>query len=156
MEINTSNSSSPNATTPTADSNLNIVLNSDILIPLLVLMVVRSNVQNLQSSFFYIQKFTFEHDVVSGEFGFAISSLEGVIGYITDNVDELAAICQNNNLIWNLTKSGNVVDLKNLLDADPKSATDILKIRNWDGDCLVLIAVRANQFELVEYCKIII
>ncbi|KAJ3205160.1 hypothetical protein HDU67_009001, partial [Dinochytrium kinnereticum] len=140
------------------------MLTSDQLVPLLVLMVVRSNVQNLQSSLHYMQNFTFEHDVERGEFGYALSSLEAVILYIVNHGDALAELCEGNERIWGVAGRGSVEEMKAIaLDAFgnnegtpevglgglPKDCA--LLSRNWEGDDIVLMAVRNHHVDLLTY-----
>ncbi|KAI9357332.1 ankyrin repeat-containing domain protein [Zopfochytrium polystomum] len=136
-------------------SDSEIILSSDVLVPLLVLMVVRSNAQNLRSSLFYMQKFTFEHDVISGEYGYALSTLEGVISYILDASATLSATSAKNKTIMDACRSADLQTLSqyfltSAIDSDD-TENDPLAVRSWDGDDLLLLAVSANQASVVEF-----
>jgi hypothetical protein len=159
--LNSAYHSHSSPTSPVLSNNL--LLSSDLLIPLVVLMIIRSNVQNLQSSLYYMQTFSFEHDVVTGEYGYALSSLEGVVAYIGDNFESLGKLCESNQKIWDAILKGEEEEegvLLTLLESKPanvspssESMSDPFKIRNWDGECLFLVASRARNENLMKFCK---
>src|SRR4051812_29268597 len=76
------------------------LLSSDTLIPLLLLTILRSNVTNLTSNLSYMRDFSFERDVTTGEYGYALSTLEGVVHYILGNVQSLSVISRRNKRYW--------------------------------------------------------
>ncbi|KAJ3410358.1 hypothetical protein HDV05_003861 [Chytridiales sp. JEL 0842] len=97
-------------------SSSNLLLSSDVLVPLLVLMVIRSNIQNIYSSMYYIQHFSFENDVVSGEYGYALSSLEAVIEYVLSSMESLAQSCQWNRALQLAAKKGSLSEVEEYLN----------------------------------------
>ncbi|KAJ3101504.1 hypothetical protein HDU97_001319 [Phlyctochytrium planicorne] len=137
------------------------LLTSDQLIPLLVLLVIRSNVQNLHSSLHYMQNFTFEHDVERGEFGYAISSLEAVVGYIIEHEDGLILSCEKNEGWWRRVCESTVDGSGGVKEAlyaavgengvKGVGKENWVVSRNWDGDDALLMATRNSKVEIVEY-----
>ncbi|KAJ3332914.1 hypothetical protein HDU76_012651 [Blyttiomyces sp. JEL0837] len=133
------------------DQPSDLILSSDTLVPLLVLMVVRSDVQNLQSSLFYIQQFTFEHDVISGEYGFAISSLEAVISYICSHSYSLASGSDKNIAFWDCVRAGNIDNLRKNLHEWDGNTESVVECRTWDGEDALLLAVKSHHSALVSF-----
>jgi hypothetical protein len=160
-----SSSTSSNSSSSSSYSSSDLLLGSDVLIPLVVLMVVRSNIQNIYSSLHYIQQFSFEHDVVSGEHGYAVSTLEAVIEYITSNAESLSQTCKLNRAIQLAVMEGKQDEVERYLtsegevqgtekrDDDTSSPMQLLDVRNWDGDSLLHLAVMSNLLGMVKYCK---
>ena len=83
-------------------------MTADQLIPLLLLVIIRANVLNLESNLFFMKNFTFLHDVISGEYGFALSSLEAVIQYVDSSFSFLKEQSDANLDFWNVVKSGSI------------------------------------------------
>ncbi|KAI9344007.1 hypothetical protein BDR26DRAFT_857991 [Obelidium mucronatum] len=130
-------------------SNGDGILSSDVLVPLLVLLVIRSNIQNMPSSLYYMQKFSFEHDVDGGEYGYALSSLEGVISYILSSSAELSRICARNNDVWKALMSSDLESLEAFFESP--DAENILGIRTkTDGDGVLNFACRHSNVKVVE------
>ncbi|KAJ3195929.1 Talin-1 [Irineochytrium annulatum] len=145
----TSSGPSPSKQSPTSK----LVLTSDLLIPLLVLMVVRSNVQNLESSLYYMQRFTFEHDVIAGEFGYALSTLEAVISYISENSELLSDLCRDNEAFLKGVTEGNMDLIRRFIErggAKEPAVESVLRCRNWEGDNAVLLAAKLKNWEMLK------
>ncbi|KAJ1560699.1 hypothetical protein HK405_006232, partial [Cladochytrium tenue] len=125
-------------------------LSSDVIVPLLVLMVVRSRAQNLQSSLYFMQQFTFEHDVVSGEYGFALSSLEAVIAYVLDNAATFSRVSNIHREAMEAARTGEVSNLQRLFaqadaEKDNPEGLDLGSLRSWEGCTLLMLAVENRQ-----------
>ncbi|ORY49427.1 ankyrin [Rhizoclosmatium globosum] len=134
--------------------NGDVVLSSDVLVPLLVLIVIRSNVQNLPSSLYYMQHFSFEHDVEGGEYGYALSSLEGVISYILTSSPGLAEVCAKNKELLGAIERSDVAALSSFMDASMNEVDEsqrFLEIRsNVQGDGLLILACRVSSIDIVK------
>jgi ankyrin repeat protein len=68
---------------------ISTVLNTDILLPLLISCIIKSNVPNLRSNLEYINGFSFEQNIESGKTGYILSTFEAVLEYITLNYRQL-------------------------------------------------------------------
>ncbi|TPX41369.1 hypothetical protein SeLEV6574_g06120 [Synchytrium endobioticum] len=153
-------------------------MTSDQLIPLLIFMLIRSNQINLISSLYYMKRFIFEHDVVSGELGYALSSLDAVIAYIKDNREGLADISSKNRAFWQAAIDGNLTEIQRVLHLAGYSAhrpaldsltpispskitfpfldesllwRSVSLSRNSDGDNALLLATQHRQIHVVRY-----
>ncbi|KAL1921840.1 uncharacterized protein VTP21DRAFT_10482 [Calcarisporiella thermophila] len=93
-------------------SDKSILLSGDSLVPLLLLTVIRSGVTNLLANVDYIKNFIFEQDVTSSLYGYSISTLEGVVSYIQENHEWLAALSRQNELCWEAIRKGNIAEIK--------------------------------------------
>ncbi|KAJ3064794.1 hypothetical protein HDU98_011833 [Podochytrium sp. JEL0797] len=137
------------------------ILSSDVLVPLLVLIAIRSDVQNLPSSLYYMQNFSFEHDVVGGEFGYALSSLEAVVSYILVSAPNLSSTCSKIKQLWMAINESDLPMVECFFDTpeSPQSAdateneplNRTLDIRTKEGDTLLILACRTSSLEIVEY-----
>ncbi|ORZ14219.1 hypothetical protein BCR42DRAFT_418302 [Absidia repens] len=79
---------------------------SDTLIPLLLLTVIQSRVAHLSAHWTFMKEYTFELDVIGGKYGFALSTLEGVLVYLADSaIPQLAAVSRNNLQLWRCLKT---------------------------------------------------
>ncbi|CAO3644215.1 unnamed protein product [Cunninghamella blakesleeana] len=79
---------------------------ADILIPLLLFTIIRSKVPHLMAHWTFMKEFSFTHDVVRGKYGFALSTLEGVLEYISSTAEsQLALHSQQNAQLWSYLKS---------------------------------------------------
>ncbi|RUS29999.1 hypothetical protein BC938DRAFT_479973 [Jimgerdemannia flammicorona] len=84
-------------------------LSTDAIIPLILLTLLRSNVTNLVTNISYMRDFSFEHDVTTGQYGYALSSLEGVVHYVLTNVKSLSVISRRNKRYWRALKRGDLL-----------------------------------------------
>ncbi|KAL3262415.1 hypothetical protein ABHI18_002810 [Aspergillus niger] len=93
-----------------------VTINADILVSLLLVVVIRSQVKNLQARLMYMQHFIYIDDVDSGEMGYALSTLEAVLTYLVTDSAGLRRASIRNRRLWNATKGGRVVDMKAILE----------------------------------------
>jgi hypothetical protein len=89
-------------------------VNADVLVSLMLLVVVRSGLKSLDSELFYIRNFT-HRDSESGELGYALLTLEGVLYHIVNDSSKIVPLAKHNHELWELVKDGNVEDLEKYL-----------------------------------------
>ncbi|PWY81885.1 VPS9 domain protein [Aspergillus heteromorphus CBS 117.55] len=104
-----------------------VTINADVLVSLLLIVVIRSQVKNLQARLMYMQHFIYIDDVDSGEMGYALSTLEAVLTYLVTDSAGLRRASIRNRRLWNATKGGRVVDMKAILEpnGDQESLDDV-------------------------------
>ncbi|KAL4741467.1 hypothetical protein BDV11DRAFT_68428 [Aspergillus similis] len=95
-----------------------VTINADILVSLLLVVVIRSQVKNLQARLLYMQHFIYVDDVDSGEMGYALSTFEAVLTYLMADPAGLRRASIRNKRLWNATKAGRVADMKAILEPD--------------------------------------
>ncbi|KAL4905830.1 hypothetical protein BDW74DRAFT_184879 [Aspergillus multicolor] len=95
-----------------------VTINADILVSLLLIVVIRSQVKNLQARLLYMQHFIYVDDVDSGEMGYALSTFEAVLTYLMADPAGLRRASIRNKRLWNATKAGRVADMKAILEPD--------------------------------------
>ncbi|RUS19351.1 hypothetical protein BC937DRAFT_87626 [Endogone sp. FLAS-F59071] len=61
-----------------------------------------------------MRDFSFELDVTAGEYGYALSTLEGVIHYILGNAKPLSVISRRNKRYWHALKRGDVAFVRKM------------------------------------------
>lgn len=118
-------------------------LDSDSLIPLLLMTLIRSKVPHLTANLTYMKEYTFERNIKTGKYGYALSTFEGVLDYILESHLHLKALSQQNIEFWSAIESGDldrVVCLKNSHD-----------IRDVYGNSALMIACMADQPNIAEY-----
>lgn len=91
-------------------------VNADILVSMLLIVVIRSQVRQLQARLLYMQHFIFVDDVESGEMGYALSTLEAVLSYLVSDYAPLRKASVRNKRLWQATKAGKMRDIKSVLE----------------------------------------
>ncbi|KAK6099287.1 hypothetical protein MT418_000722 [Batrachochytrium dendrobatidis] len=154
-QTSSTNTNSSNAST--------LVLTSDYLVPLLILIIIRSNPLNMHSNFVYMKSFSFEFDVDSGEYGYILSSLEAVLQYIENSHDHM--VDQSNRCIkfLNAARASDLDTLKHYLESASPDSDDviptgrgsqhsvtatprrIIDCRDWEGKNALVTACRYSQ-----------
>ncbi|KAI9203241.1 uncharacterized protein BJ171DRAFT_510094 [Polychytrium aggregatum] len=148
------------------------ILSGDVIIPLMAMMVIRSNVVNLHSSLYFMNNFTFGHDVLIGEYGYALSSLEAASTYLEEHHSLLSTGARRNRSYWSAVRCGDLTAVKYYFEGkvhreehepiSAKSATpsltadasvicDAARSRDVNGDDAVLMAVQSARLEVLKY-----
>ncbi|KAJ3233671.1 hypothetical protein HDU81_002056 [Chytriomyces hyalinus] len=141
---------------PTTGSG-DVVLSSDVLIPLLVLIIIRSKLQNLPSCLYYMMHFSFCSDVEGGEFGYALATVEAVVEYMTSNAAVLEKTCIENARLWKSILTSDLDALDSFFegpDGQPLKSQDgsrFIDVRKENGDGLLHFACRNGSVVVVEY-----
>ncbi|KAI9286257.1 hypothetical protein BC943DRAFT_359426 [Umbelopsis sp. AD052] len=91
-------------------------LNSDVLIPLLIITIIQSRVSNLVANLTYMKEYAFEHNVTTGEYGYALSTLEGVIQYLVESEHNLSDISLRNEQFWAHLRDGDLGYVQDIFD----------------------------------------
>ncbi|KAG2205104.1 hypothetical protein INT47_002198 [Mucor saturninus] len=120
-------------------------LDSDSLIPLLLITLIRSKVPHLTANLIYMKEYTFERNIVTGKYGYALSTFEGVLEYILDAHAELSDISRQNVQYWSAIKTG---DLDQVIRYDTSDAHDT---RDAYGNNALMIACIHHQYDIVNY-----
>ena len=82
-----------------------LTINADTLVSLLLIVVIRAPVRHLQARLSYMRHFIFIDDVESGEMGYALSTFEAVLSYLTTDSGGLRRASRRNRALWQATKS---------------------------------------------------
>ncbi|KAK5996649.1 hypothetical protein PT974_01987 [Cladobotryum mycophilum] len=93
-----------------------MTVNADTLVSLLLYVVIRSQVRNLQARLSYIRNFIFVEDVDSGEMGYALSTFEAVLAYLAMDSSGLRRASRRNKALWEATKKADMTELKNIME----------------------------------------
>ncbi|KAG5299672.1 VPS9 domain-containing protein [Histoplasma capsulatum G186AR] len=109
-----------------------LAINADVLVSLLLVVIIRSQVRHLQARLLYMQQYIYTDDVESGELGYALSTFEAVLTYLSKDSGALRRASARNKRLWTATKKGRVSDIKAILD--PDSSQDTLTGHNFDED----------------------
>ncbi|KAF4122349.1 Vacuolar sorting protein 9 (VPS9) domain [Geosmithia morbida] len=99
-----------------------MTVNADTLVSLLLYVVIRSQVRHLNARLSYIRSFIFIDDVDSGELGYALSTFEAVLTYLSMDSSGLRRASRRNKALWNSAKKGDMETLRSILE--PSSAAD--------------------------------
>lgn len=102
----------------------NITINADTLVSLLLVNVIRSQVRHLQARLAYMRSFIFIDDVEGGEMGYALSTFEAVLSYLTTDSGGLRVASRRNRRLWQATKTGNTTEMKSILQPEDASSTE--------------------------------
>lgn len=96
-----------------------LMVNADTLVSLLLFVVIRAGVKNLQARLLYMKHFIFIDDVDSGEMGYALSTFEAVLSYLFGDSSSLRRASRRNKALWDATMKGDVDELKRMVDGIP-------------------------------------
>lgn len=106
------------ATSAQEKQNVTMAINADILVSMLLIVVIRSSIRHLHARLSYMRHFVFIEDVDSGEIGYALSTFEAVLAYLSHDSDALRTASRRNAKLWHATKTGKVTDLRTMLEPD--------------------------------------
>lgn len=108
-----------------------MTVNADTLVSLLLYVVIRAQVRNLQARLIYVRNFIFVDDVDSGEMGYALSTFEAVLTYLVVDSAGLRRASRRNKALWDATRTGSMNDLKNIME--PSASAIDHEDRDEDG-----------------------
>ncbi|KAL1895120.1 hypothetical protein Cpir12675_003392 [Ceratocystis pirilliformis] len=77
-----------------------MTINADTLVSLLLFVVIRAQVKNLQARLVYIRNFIYLEDMDTGEMGYALSTFEAVLAYLSIDSSGLRRASQRNKALW--------------------------------------------------------
>ncbi|KAL8663575.1 MAG: hypothetical protein Q9202_003763 [Teloschistes flavicans] len=107
-------------------ANSPVTMNADTLVSLLLIVVIRSQVRHLQARLAYMRTFNFIDDVESGEVGYALSTFEAVLSYLSTDSSDLRKASRRNKRLWQATRRGAVPEVAAILEPqDARSKTRI-------------------------------
>ncbi|KAH7310430.1 hypothetical protein B0I35DRAFT_438969 [Stachybotrys elegans] len=104
-----------------------MTINADTLVSLLLYVVIRSQVRHLQARLTYVHNFIFVDDVETGELGYALSTFEAVLAYLSMDSSGLRKASKKNKTLWNAIKEGSMDQLRSILEPGSMAAAE-------DGD----------------------
>ncbi|KAI0908732.1 hypothetical protein F4823DRAFT_597507, partial [Ustulina deusta] len=110
-------------TKPPSEKNV-LMVNADTLVSLLLFVVIRAGVKNLQARLLYMKHFIFIDDVDSGEMGYALSTFEAVLSYLFGASSSLRRASRRNKALWDATAKGDVDELKRMMDDASSNAIE--------------------------------
>jgi len=142
---------------------------SDFLVPLLLLVILRSNVSNLESNLAYVRDFSYG-DTEGGIVGYTLSSFEAVLYHIKEDHERLAELSKRNELYWKAIKDNNLAELRGLLEISsdldlnspvsptrkrrqslPELRYTIFESKDLEGNSCFMMAIQQNRLEILQY-----
>ena len=105
-------------------ANAMLTTSADTLVSLLLIVVIRAPVRYLNARLSYMRHFIFIDDVESGEAGYALSTLEAVLSYLVRDSVGIRRASRRNRRLWEASKSGNVAEMRRILEPDVESGDD--------------------------------
>ncbi|KAH8910643.1 hypothetical protein BR93DRAFT_279561 [Coniochaeta sp. PMI_546] len=101
-----------------------LTINADTLVALLLYVVIKAQTKHLQARFAYVRHFIFIDDVESGEMGYALSTFEAVISYLSRDSSGLRRASRRNRALWDAAAKGDVAELRKLMEPDTDQAVE--------------------------------
>lgn len=92
-----------------------LAMNADTLVSLLLVVVIRAQVRYLRAQLAYMHEFIFIDDVEAGETGYALSTLEAVLSYLSRASGGLRTASRKNKRLWEAARHGRVREIKSIL-----------------------------------------
>ncbi|KAL7811578.1 hypothetical protein V8C26DRAFT_408382 [Trichoderma gracile] len=111
-----------------------MTVNADTLVSLLLYVVIRAQVKNLQARLAYVRNFIFVEDVDSGEMGYALSTFEAVLAYLFTDSAGLRRASRKNKALWDAAKGADLKELRNIMEPNPCAVGDDDDIEDSDND----------------------
>jgi ankyrin repeat protein len=93
-----------------------VATNADTLVSLLLMVVIRAPIRHLHARLVYMRDFTFIEDVENGELGYALSTFEAVLSYLSSNAKSLRRVSRTNRNLWQAVKQGNLSAIRKALE----------------------------------------
>lgn len=103
--------------------NAMLTINADTLVSLLLVVVIRSSVRHLNARLSYMRHFAFIDDVESGEIGYALSTFEAVLSYLSRDSGALRRASKLNHRLWNAARTGDMSELRAILESGSDNGT---------------------------------
>lgn len=94
-----------------------LTINADTLVSLLLVVVIRASVRHLNARLSYMRHFIFIDDVESGEVGYALSTFEAVLSYLSRDPGLLRKSSRLNRKLWDAARQGKVSEVKQILES---------------------------------------
>lgn len=110
-----------------------LTINADTLVSLLLIVVIRAPVRHLQARLSYMRHFIFIDDVESGEMGYALSTFEAVLSYLSQDAGGLRKASHRNRTLWQATKSGDLATMQSIIEPD-RSFHETMDLSSDDED----------------------
>lgn len=101
-----------------------LTINADTLVSLLLIVVIRAGVRHLQARLLYMRHFIFIDDVESGEMGYALSTLEAVLSYLTRDSIGLRKASRRNKKLWEATIKGDIHEMMKIMEPEKANSPD--------------------------------
>ncbi|KAL7333573.1 hypothetical protein PS15p_202461 [Mucor circinelloides] len=117
---------------------------SDSLIPLLLITLIRSKVPHLTANLVYMKDYTFERNIKTGKYGYALSTFEGVLEYILDAHPYLSKLSKQNVQFWSCIKTGDLEQFRQAM-IDHEDAADVHDIQ---GNNALMMACFHGQTQI--------
>ncbi|KAI0521235.1 hypothetical protein F5B22DRAFT_634644 [Xylaria bambusicola] len=114
----------PSGNAKTSSEKNVLMVNADTLVSLLLFVVIRAGVKNLQARLLYMKHFIFIDDVDSGEMGYALSTFEAVLSYLFGDSSILRRASRRNKALWDATAKGEVDELRRIINGSSDVAED--------------------------------
>jgi len=95
-----------------------LTVNADTLVSLLLFVVIRAQSRHLQARFVYMRHFIFTDDIDSGEMGYALSTFEAVLSYLSRDSGGLRRASRRNKALWDAAAKGDIAELKSIMEPD--------------------------------------
>lgn len=101
-----------------------VTVNADTLVSLLLFVVIRAQIKNLQARFAYIRHFIFIEDIDTGEAGYALSTFEAVLAYLALDSSALRKASRRNKALWDAASGGHLDALKEIMEPTSDAVDD--------------------------------
>ncbi|KAJ4296536.1 hypothetical protein N0V90_006581 [Kalmusia sp. IMI 367209] len=111
-----------------------LTINADTLVSLLLVVVIRAPIKNLQARLSYMRHFIFIDDVESGEMGYALSTFEAVLSYLARDSAGLRKASRRNRTLWQATRTGDLATLQGVLEPEKSFHEDAWADSDEDED----------------------
>lgn len=99
-----------------------LTINADTLVALLLYVVIKAQAKHLQARFAYMRHFIFMDDVESGEMGYASSTFEAVLSYLSHDAGGLRRASRRNKTLWDAAARGDIAELRKIMEPDTEIA----------------------------------
>jgi len=115
-----------------------LTINADTLVSLLLVVVIRAQVRNLQARLLYMRHFMFIDDIESGEMGYALSTFEAVLSYLAKDSGGLRKASRRNKKLWQAIIKGELHEIMKIMepekthspeDSEPEQEEEIMETK---------------------------
>lgn len=134
-------------------TSTSVAINADLLVSLMVLVLARSGLKNLDSELYYIQNFTYR-DTGTGSIGYGLLTFEGVLYHIRHETKKLSELSDANEALWNaiMDKTSDVSSHITKLKKNHHMSSDwqtVVRSRNSTGESSLMLTLQNNNLPAV-------
>lgn len=140
--------------------NLDFLIDADMLLSLLIIVIIRAKVDNLEAHLYYVKNFSRIDYSSDGYLNYILNNFDAVILHLSsaDDNKELIEASKLNNYYWDCIRKGDSESIKETLQEikvaykndDRLPSSHFLYSRTADGESCLMLAIKLGKTEIFD------